>query len=78
MVKELVKIAKGVLESKTFCTLPFSDNLVIKYMGYEIPRLNKSGSEIIFAKFKFILKIIIKKINKTKAINNEKTHKKTL
>ena len=33
VVKQLVNIAKGVFESKTFDTSPFSDSLVIKYIG---------------------------------------------
>ena len=33
VVKELVKIAKGVFELKTLDKSPSSDNLVIKYIG---------------------------------------------
>ena len=33
VVKQLVKIAKGVFELKTLNTSPFSDSLVMKYIG---------------------------------------------
>ena len=78
VVAALKKIACGVLLLITFVIfLSYSMNLLIKYIVKEIPRLYSKGSAIIFAKFKFILKTIIIKIENMKAINKERIETRT-
>ena len=61
VVDALSNIAGGVLLLITLLRFPNSLYLLKKYTGYETPKLNNNGNEIIFAKLKFKLNKIIKK-----------------
>jgi hypothetical protein len=56
---------------------PNSLYLLKKYTGYETPKLNNNGNEIIFAKLKFKLNKIIKKSVKITPIRRQEKVIKT-
>ncbi len=75
VVDALRKIAKGVLLLITLVRLLNSLYLLKKYTGYETPKLNNNGKDIIFAKLKLRLKNIIKKSVK---VTPKRRHKKVI
>ena len=77
VVDALRKIAKGVLLLITLVKLLNSLYLLKKYTGYETPKLNNNGNDIIFAKLKLRLNNIIKKIVKVTPKNRHKKVIKT-
>ena len=78
VVAALKIIALGVLLLTTLLSFPsYWINLFIKYTVNEIPKLYNSGSAIIFAKFKSMLKTIIIKIENIKAMNKERAETRT-
>ena len=75
VVDALSKIAEGVLLFITVIRLLVSLYLLRKYTGYETPKLNNNGKEIIFAKLKLKLNKIIKKIVK---VTPNRRHKRVI